>query len=64
MYIHKLMYNELKLKLPGSGVIGNTHVANILVIAINKVINGNIIIREDKFMIIFNVKNYILIVIH
>lgn len=58
------MYFELKLKLLGSGINENTHVTNILVVAINKTTNVNIVIREYKFMIIIYVKNYVLIVIY
>lgn len=60
----KFIYNELKCKLPSGGLFGYIHVANILVVTFNMAINANINIRVFESMIIFNIKNYLLIAIY
>lgn len=55
------MYNDLECKIPAGGTFGYIHVANILVVIINITININITKREFEFMIIFNIKNCVLI---
>lgn len=55
------MHNQIKCKLPGGGIFGYTHVANILVVTINLTINVKTSIREFESMIILYVQNCVLI---